>query len=252
MLKFTIFILLASWSFSFGHDGALAQDIDFSAIPPTKTTPQTPLAVFLSPFQDEKLREALFREQDRFKLLRKELPFRNWADSNIEYEQMKEYSKRMSRMFLNALKENIQGRMMDHLEEEKKDNPFSKLVDFIKETKKITERIQDHIKNQLSTRKIAVSVKPDLETPSINMNHLLFDKTQISYNVLLRSPAFSIEQKVFSHVSSQLHYQPLFQTLDSALKQKINNHISVHMINRTQFIQSHEKSVIFGLSIDMN
>lgn len=250
MNKRILIIIVMFKSIYLFHTQAGESNINFTAVPPAKTEPQTPMTFLMSPLQDDRLREALFKEQDRFKLLKKELPYKNGTDTLIEYEQIKEYTKRVSRMFIHSVRDMLQEKMMEQLVEESRDveNPFSGIVEFIKKTKRITDRITPN----LPDRKIAVSVKPDLETPSVKMANFLFDQTQVTYNILLRSPTFSIEQAVTPLLSSQFHYQPHFQTLDSGLKGKLNDDMNVHMIHRSNFSGSREQSFVFGLSIDID
>lgn len=252
-MKKKIFYIILGLSFwNFLVFAQLSESIGVTAIPPVRSEPSTPLSFIMSSLDDARFREAIFKEQSRFKLLHKELPFRDWSEGTSEYEFMIEYSKKISKMFLNTVKEHITEKFNDHFlenfEHGSTDNPFRDIINLIKQTRDIAR----HFKSDSPQRKIAMSFKPHFQEPSLNISNLLFDQTQITYNTLFKSPAFSVEQKLAPNLSSTVSYQMLFQTLDSALKRKINDQINFHIINRNQFNAAKEKSVIFGVSIDMN
>ncbi len=220
-----------------------AQDtVGFTAVPPTKVEPKTPLSIISNIVEDPAFREMVFSEENRFKLLNQNTPHYSWLDQYRQKQILDEYSERVSKMFINSVKENFKETVKDALE----DSSFSQIIDLAKSAKNITDKIKNN-----NGRQIAMNISPNPQEPSVSISNLGLDQIRMTYNVLNQSPALSLEQKIRPDLTSQLYYNVIFQTLDSALRHNITDTVHVHVINRNQLSSRGEKSLIFGVSLDI-
>lgn len=237
-----VLTIWGTWNMTLSYAQSTSDSVGFTAVPPTKTEPKTPLSLITSTLDDPLFRELAYQEENRFKLLNQNTSSNNWLDQYRQKELMDEYSLRVSKLFMNSVKDNFKDTLSEALE----DSAFAQIIDLAKSAKNIT----DQFKNS-GARRIAMSFSPNPQEPSLGISNLGLDQIHLTYNVLYQSPAFSVEQKIKKTLTSQLYYNMFYQTLDSALKKNITDTVHLHVINRNQFTQHGEKSLILGVSFDI-
>jgi hypothetical protein len=223
---------------------SIQENAEITALPPeSKIEPKTPISMLLSTFEDPGFQGAIIREQNRFKLLNMGLTAgTSLAHQTKEYELISEFSKSLSGIFVDALRQNVKQRLQVAVEE----SPFKKLYTLAKQAKEISKKIR--VK---SSRKIAMSFKPSTSEPKFQIENLLLDKINVSYNTFDQTPKVFAEHKLAPTLKTQVYYDVLLKTLDSAFKKQLTKEINFHVINRNNFAQQGDKSVIFGFSIQL-
>ncbi|OGQ59090.1 MAG: hypothetical protein A3G92_06205 [Deltaproteobacteria bacterium RIFCSPLOWO2_12_FULL_38_8] len=224
---------------------AYGQDLSNQNISPSPSQPKTPLSFLMSTFNTPSFRETLFQEQNRFKLLNLSIPplLGGAAEKIYETKLLQEYTSHMTHLVFDNLKDTMQ----DNVAEALKDSPFSNIMELAHYSKKITNTLKKE-----SSRNIAMSFSPNFQEPSLGVSNLVFDKMKVGYNIVSERPTFFMEQKIVQELRSQFYYNMFLKTLDTALKHQLTEKVNLHLINRNQFTRTRDKSVILGISVNLN
>lgn len=215
-----------------------------TAVKPTTTQPKTPLSMILSTLNDPKFQQEVQQEETRFKLLQMGSQQINISQQVRTQENIQEHSHALSQLVMRSLKEEFQDELTSVLATTR---GFESLIKLIKDTQPITSLLPKE-----KDRHIAMSFQPDPQKSSLTIERLLVDKINLAFNIQDQIPSIYAEQRLTQSVNSQVYYDFFLNTLDSALKKKINDKLYFHIINRNQFQFNKDKSVIFGISLQLH